>query len=163
MLHRHDRRLLDAPPQNWRPILRDYASDWILRPSGLAGGCSDGETLIRFVESARRCWSLVGVGGKGGGGAAAASPAAVVALPSVAADGGGECAICREEMGAGREVCELPCGHLFHWICVLRWLGRRDTCPCCRRRLPSDDVRREIERLMDDIAGVGGGGGGGGL
>lgn len=113
--------------------------------------------------------NLMGCGGGGGGGGGeekqgreeAASAAAVVALPSVEVSGGGECVICKEEMNKGREVCELPCGHLFHWICILRWLKKRNTCPCCRRRLPTDDVRGEIERLLEELAVVGGGGRGG--
>lgn len=92
-------------------------------------------------------------GGGGGGkefGEVAASAAAVVALPAVeVAVGGRECVICKEEMRVGRDVCELPCQHLFHWMCILPWLGKRNTCPCCRFRLPSDDVFGEIQRLWE--------------
>ncbi|GFQ00909.1 E3 ubiquitin-protein ligase sgr9 amyloplastic [Phtheirospermum japonicum] len=164
-LHHHDREFLDTPPSRWRSTLGGYVSDSILRLSSF-GGCSNGEILIQFIESVRRCWNLVNVMGFGegskGGSEEAASPAAVVALPSVeVVGGGGECVICKEEMVKGREVCELPCGHLFHWVCILRWLRKTNTCPCCRRRLPTDDVRREIERSLEDFARIGGGGGGG--
>ncbi|KAL1565960.1 RING-type E3 ubiquitin transferase [Salvia divinorum] len=156
-LHHHDRRhLLDAPPSRWRALLAAYASSAVLRLSSF-GGCSGGEALVQFAESVRRCWDLVRVMGGGEGRAAAAAAAAVVALPSVSAGGGEECAICREEMREGRDVCELPCNHLFHWICILRWLEKTHTCPCCRRRLPTDDLRREIERLLEEIAVIGGG------
>lgn len=74
----------------------------------------------------------------------------VAGLPTVVVEeGGGECVICKEEMKVGKEVCELPCQHLFHWSCVLPWLKHNDTCPCCRHRLPSDDVFGEIQRLWD--------------
>ncbi|XP_057801393.1 E3 ubiquitin-protein ligase SGR9, amyloplastic [Salvia miltiorrhiza] len=164
-LHQHDRDFLDAPPPRWRAMLAAYASDAVLRLSSF-GGCSNGEALIQFVESARRCWNLVGVMGCGEGKEGrdeAASAAAVVALPSVAVSGGEECVICKEEMKEGRDVCELPCTHLFHWICILRWLKKRNTCPCCRHRLPTDDLRREIHRLLEELAVIGGGGGGGGV
>lgn len=79
-----------------------------------------------------------------------ASVGAVVALPSVEmTDAGGECAICKEEMKEGRDVCELPCQHLFHWMCILPWLRKTNTCPCCRFQLPTDDVFGEIQRLRD--------------
>lgn len=167
-LHQHDREFLDAPPTRWRVILSEYASHSILRLSNF-GGCSNGEALVHFIESARRCWNLVGAMGCGGGSSgegkegreAAASSSAVVALPSVAVSGGEECVICKEEMKEGRDVCELPCNHLFHWICILRWLKKRNTCPCCRHRLPTDDLHREIERLLEELAVIGGGGGGG--
>lgn len=134
----------------------------MLRLSSL-GGCSSGEVLIQYIESVGRSWNLVNVMGfvGGGEGEEAASASAVVALPSVEASGGGECVICKEEMKEGREVCEFPCRHMFHWMCILRWLKKRNTCPCCRHRLPTDDVRREIERLLDDFAKIGGGAGGG--
>ncbi|KAK4432411.1 E3 ubiquitin-protein ligase SGR9, amyloplastic [Sesamum alatum] len=166
-LHQHDRELLDSPPSSWRVVLCDYVSKSMLRLSSF-GGCSSGEVLIQYIESVGRSWNLVNVMGLVGGGGEgkegrepAASAAAVVALPSVEAGGGGECVICKEEMKEGREVCELPCRHMFHWMCILRWLKKRNTCPCCRHRLPTDDVRREIERLLEEFAKIGGGAGGG--
>ncbi|PIN08042.1 Anaphase-promoting complex (APC), subunit 11 [Handroanthus impetiginosus] len=162
-LHQHDRKLLDAPPSRWRVILCDYFSNSILKLSSYGGCFSNSEILIQYIESVVKCWNLVTVMGCGGEGKedldGAASPAAVVALPSVELTGGKECVICKEEMKEGREVCEMPCGHLFHWVCILRWLKKRSTCPCCRRRLPTDDVRRETERLLEELAKVGGGGG----
>lgn len=85
----------------------------------------------------------------------AASVEAVVALPSVEGGGGVECVICKEEMIEGRDVCELPCQHIFHWKCVLPWLGKRNTCPCCRFLLPTDDVFGEIQRLWEAIVKLG--------
>ncbi|EPS72127.1 hypothetical protein M569_02628, partial [Genlisea aurea] len=162
-LQHHDRDSLGAPPALWRSILREFLSDSILKLSNF-GGCSRTETLIRFVESVGRCWNLVGAmeisfaGAKYSPETAAASAAAVVALPSVVVrDGGAECVICTEEMRTGREVCGLPCGHLFHWGCILTWLEKRSTCPCCRHHLPTEDVRREIQRLMEEIVKIGGG------
>ena len=105
---------------------------------------------------------LVGsLGCVGGGedkevGEVAAVAEAVVALPAVeVAVGGRECVICKEEMRVGRDVCELPCQHLFHWMCILPWLRKRNTCPCCRFRLPSDDVVGEIQRLWEVLVKMG--------
>lgn len=85
----------------------------------------------------------------------AAAASAVVELQSVEVRGDGvECAICREEMREGRDVCELPCDHMFHWMCILPWLRKRNTCPCCRSRLPTDDVIGEIERLWEVLVNV---------
>ncbi|XP_051113869.1 uncharacterized protein LOC127239663 [Andrographis paniculata] len=160
-IHQHDRRLLlDAPLARWRVVLSGYVSDSILRISNFAG-TSSSDVLVQYVESIGRCWGLVSAIGGGCGverKEVPASAAAVVALPSVAATGGGICAICTEEISERREVCELPCRHLFHWMCILRWLKKRDSCPYCRRRLPTDDVRREIERLLEDLARIDGGG-----
>ncbi|XP_010543344.1 PREDICTED: E3 ubiquitin-protein ligase SGR9, amyloplastic-like isoform X1 [Tarenaya hassleriana] len=106
-----------------------------------------------------RCKRFVDImgGGRGGGGKegkeVAAARAAVVALRSVeviAGDGGGvECVICKEEMRQGRDVCEMPCKHLFHWKCILPWLSKTNTCPFCRFQLPTDDVFAEIQRLWE--------------
>lgn len=97
-------------------------------------------------------------GGGKNGREVATSVAAVVALPSVEVrEGGKECVICKEEMKEGRDVCELPCDHLFHWMCILPWLMKRNTCPCCRHRLPTDDVFSEIEQLWEVLVKMGGG------
>ncbi|KAL5982514.1 hypothetical protein ACLOJK_016587 [Asimina triloba] len=65
---------------------------------------------------------------------------------------GKECVICWELMERSKwDGCELPCGHVFHWSCVLPWLRKANTCPCCRFELPTsasgNGVFCEIERL----------------
>lgn len=110
---------------------------------------STSTVLIQYVETVSRCRDYVGAMGCGGEGAAAAE--AVVGLPSVEVAEESECAVCKEGMGVGRDVCKLPCGHLFHWGCILPWLRKRDSCPCCRRQLPSDDVAGEIGRLWEAV------------
>ncbi|GAB4845517.1 hypothetical protein Ancab_038922 [Ancistrocladus abbreviatus] len=50
------------------------------------------------------------------------------------------CAICLEELTGkeekGEEVQRLPCFHVFHGGCILKWLKRSDRCPLCRSVLP---------------------------
>ncbi|CAJ1968420.1 unnamed protein product [Sphenostylis stenocarpa] len=152
--HNHNPHALEAPFSQWRVNLSTIFSDSLLTFSfAPLGACMGSPVLIPFVETVTRCWRLVGTLDCGGGkelDEVAASAAAVVALPSVEVRAGGrECVICREEMRIGRDVCELPCQHLFHWMCILPWLGKRNTCPCCRFRLPSDDVFGEIQRLWE--------------
>lgn len=90
------------------------------------------------------------------GGKKGASAETLVELPTVdLKEGGRECVICKEEMKVGRDVCKLPCEHLFHWRCVLPWLKNNDMCPCCRYRLPSDDVFGEIQRLWEMLIKLG--------
>ena len=118
----------------------------------------NGSLLVPYIENVARCLRFVFGDIGGGGGDVAAAVEAVVALPSVSGGGGGECVICRDEMREGRDVCELPCQHLFHWKCILPWLKKRNTCPCCRFQLPTDDVFGEIQRLWDvlvKMSGVG--------
>ncbi|ELR05180.1 hypothetical protein VC83_06528 [Pseudogymnoascus destructans] len=48
---------------------------------------------------------------------------------------GDTCAVCMMDLGAegsdGEDVRRLPCGHLFHYECILRWLYNGN-CPVCR-------------------------------
>jgi autocrine motility factor receptor len=39
------------------------------------------------------------------------------------------CAICRENMESAKK---LPCGHLFHLLCLRPWLEQHGSCPICR-------------------------------
>lgn len=125
-------------------------------------GVHNGSLLVPYIDTVARCLRFVFCGGERRvGGDVAAAVAAVVALPSVEVSGGGvavECVICKEEMREGREVCELPCQHLFHWKCILPWFRKRNTCPCCRFQLPTDDVFGEIQRLWDVLAKMSGAG-----
>ncbi|KAL0460142.1 UNVERIFIED_CONTAM: E3 ubiquitin-protein ligase SGR9, amyloplastic [Sesamum latifolium] len=50
-----------------------------------------------------------------------------------------ECSICLEELLKGEvtEVIRLPCSHIYHEICILKWLGKKQTCPYCRANSPT--------------------------
>ncbi|KAL7001303.1 RING-type E3 ubiquitin transferase [Sarracenia purpurea var. burkii] len=44
-----------------------------------------------------------------------------------------ECVICLCEVKEGDEVRELRCDHLFHMVCLGRWVEfKNNTCPLCR-------------------------------
>ncbi|KAI3706624.1 hypothetical protein L6452_24499 [Arctium lappa] len=159
-LHQHDPESLKTlSPMDWRASLSNYVSDTMLTLSGV--GFTNSETLIEYIEVVTKCKKLVDVMGYGDrkeGKEVAASVAAVVALPSVEVQQGGkECVICKEEMRQGRDVCELPCEHQFHWMCILPWLVKRNTCPCCRHRLPTDDLYGEVERQWAVLVKIGDG------
>ncbi|KAJ2748424.1 hypothetical protein IWQ56_007468, partial [Coemansia nantahalensis] len=61
------------------------------------------------------------------------------------------CVICNEPAaGAAPDpVTRLPCAHHFHRECVKPWLELHNTCPMCRREVPSDDPRW-LERKRDE-------------
>ncbi|MCD7452810.1 hypothetical protein HAX54_018251 [Datura stramonium] len=161
-LRQHDPQALDLPPSRWRAVICQYIAKDALKFSSI--GCSNREVIMKFIEVMTKCKNFInamtnagdGIGGKDRQ-EVATSAAVVVALPSVEVsgdddDGEKECVICKEEMKEGRDVCKLPCHHKFHWICILPWLKKRDTCPCCRFQLPSDDVLAEIRRLWEVVA-----------
>ena len=45
----------------------------------------------------------------------------------------GTCSICMEEFSSTKLVTRMDCSHLYHSVCILKWLENRDTCPNCRR------------------------------
>ncbi|KAL1538348.1 hypothetical protein AAHA92_27104 [Salvia divinorum] len=49
------------------------------------------------------------------------------------------CSICLEAMQVGDVALRLPCEHVFHGECILRWLRRTQACPLCRRRITTED------------------------
>ncbi|XP_021761088.1 E3 ubiquitin-protein ligase AIP2-like [Chenopodium quinoa] len=56
---------------------------------------------------------------------------------------GAECCICKEKLGVGDEMQEMPCKHLFHPPCLKPWLDEHNSCPICRHELPTDDHKYE--------------------
>ncbi|EXB58572.1 E3 ubiquitin-protein ligase RING1-like protein [Morus notabilis] len=153
-VRQHSPEALETPPFRWREVLGSVYARGMLSTAGY--GIGSAAALLPYIETAARCLRFVGNYNVNSnstvvGRETAATVAAVVALPSVGGGGGEECVICREEMREGRDVCGLPCQHKFHWRCVLPWLRRRNTCPCCRFRLPTDDVFGEIQRLWDIV------------
>ncbi|KAB5519798.1 hypothetical protein DKX38_024117 [Salix brachista] len=158
-VHQENPGILETPHSEWREGLSKHFSETVLRQTSI--GVHYGGVLLPYVEVIIRCWRFVGM--MAGclvkeGRELAAAPAVVVALQAVEVRGGGEeCVICREEMSEGRDVCELPCEHLFHWMCILPWLKKTNTCPCCRFQLPTEDVFGEIERLWSALIKIGDG------
>ncbi|XP_052173662.1 E3 ubiquitin-protein ligase SGR9, amyloplastic [Diospyros lotus] len=158
-LHHHFPHALQAPPSKWPLLLSNYLiSHTMLALSTFS--TSNSAVLVQYVDVVAKGMTFVG-GGKEGREVAAAAAAAVVALPSAEVSGVGRveeyCVICKEEMREGRDVCKLPCDHLFHWMCILPWLKNRNTCPCCRYQLPTDDVFGEIHRLWEVVVNAAGG------
>ncbi|KAL9993392.1 putative transcription factor C2H2 family [Helianthus debilis subsp. tardiflorus] len=158
-LNQHDPESLKSlSPTDWRDSLCEYVSTTMLTLTSI--GFSTSEILMKYIEVVAKCKKFVDVvvcrDGKERK-EVAASVAAVVALPSVEVQQGGkECVVCKDEMKQGRDVCELPCEHRFHWMCILPWVVKRNTCPCCRHRLPTDDVYGEIDRQWEVLVKIGG-------
>ena len=47
-----------------------------------------------------------------------------------------ECAVCLCKIEEGEEISDLRCDHLFHKVCLDRWVQyKRSTCPLCRDSL----------------------------
>ncbi|KAJ4840458.1 hypothetical protein Tsubulata_049053 [Turnera subulata] len=47
-----------------------------------------------------------------------------------------ECAVCLCKVEEGEEIRELRCNHIFHRVCLDRWIGyRHSTCPLCRESI----------------------------
>ncbi|XP_057522150.1 E3 ubiquitin-protein ligase SGR9, amyloplastic [Amaranthus tricolor] len=156
-VRQHHPTILDTHPTHWQTTLQHYkfGSDTMLCLSTLT--ITPYQTLGAYIDLIVKCRRFVrSKGCSNGRKEVATAVETVVALPSMEVPIGGlECVICKEEMKQGRDVCQLPCQHLFHWMCVLPWLSKRNTCPCCRFLLPTDDVYGEIERCWDTIVKVG--------
>ena len=57
------------------------------------------------------------------------------------------CPVCTDSYAPGDTIIRLPkCGHVFHEKCALAWLTKHNTCPYCRKELPTDDDDYERER-----------------
>ena len=56
------------------------------------------------------------------------------------------CAVCKDEFEIEQELLIMPCKHTFHDECILPWLKERNSCPTCRRELPTDDTEYETRK-----------------
>lgn len=103
--------------------------------AGLAGGspgaaeerrCCSSETIAALPDAPPYADGVVeGVGSGGGGGD----------------DGHRGCVICLSEGSVATQLlCRLPCNHVFHRVCVGKWLRMHDSCPTCRRQVPNVEV-----------------------
>ncbi|KAH0956494.1 hypothetical protein HN011_001444 [Eciton burchellii] len=52
------------------------------------------------------------------------------------------CVICSDLLVPSSDVFHTPCGHIFHFQCLTRWLERSRTCPQCRERTTEHKIHR---------------------
>jgi hypothetical protein len=48
-----------------------------------------------------------------------------------------ECSVCQELFELDSTCLKLPCTHCFHKDCIVPWLKDHNTCPVCRKELPT--------------------------
>lgn len=69
------------------------------------------------------------------------------------------CSVCLRRFCDEEDVAELPCGHLYHFTCIIRWLMRQGSCPCCRadvRELDMPTRANQEEVLVPRMDGAAG-------
>lgn len=63
-----------------------------------------------------------------------------------------DCSICLE---SATSFTQLSCGHKFHLKCIVGWLSKKQTCPCCRKAtndtesVVDETIDREVRQLVD--------------
>jgi len=64
------------------------------------------------------------------------------------------CPMTLNNFSEGDEVAQLPCGHIFEYDAVLKWLKDENaTCPVCREPLSSKEVKKDLFREVTDSSG----------
>ncbi|XP_014212469.1 E3 ubiquitin-protein ligase TRAIP [Copidosoma floridanum] len=53
------------------------------------------------------------------------------------------CAICQDLLVPSNDIFMTPCGHVFHFPCLMQWLEKNPSCPECRQRV----LRNKITRI----------------
>ncbi|KAK8298396.1 hypothetical protein V6Z11_D05G251200 [Gossypium hirsutum] len=64
-------------------------------------------------------------------------PATYFSVQTLRSSTNKECAICLNEFSEGDEVASMPCTHVFHDGCIVKWLKTSHLCPLCRFQMPT--------------------------
>ncbi|GLT34532.1 hypothetical protein SLA2020_090410 [Shorea laevis] len=60
-----------------------------------------------------------------------------------------ECAVCLCKIEEDEEIRELRCNHIFHSVCLDRWLQyKHSTCPLCRNSFAPSRIVAQVEVLF---------------
>lgn len=68
-----------------------------------------------------------------------ATKSSINELERVGVDLSQDCSICLESLPIGLQVVRMPCSHVFHGDCIVKWLERSCHCPVCRFQMPCVD------------------------
>lgn len=49
------------------------------------------------------------------------------------------CAICQDEVKMQTGMTTLACSHSYHLRCLVMWISKHTTCPCCRAELTNNE------------------------
>ncbi|XP_050208091.1 uncharacterized protein LOC126657444 [Mercurialis annua] len=49
-----------------------------------------------------------------------------------------ECRVCLEAIEVSESAIRMPCLHVYHQNCIVKWLHQRHSCPICRHELPAE-------------------------
>jgi len=56
------------------------------------------------------------------------------------------CPMTLSEFKEGAEIAQLPCGHIFEYDAILKWLQDENACcPVCRKKMGSKEVKKELK------------------
>ncbi|XP_018395173.1 PREDICTED: E3 ubiquitin-protein ligase TRAIP-like isoform X2 [Cyphomyrmex costatus] len=61
------------------------------------------------------------------------------------------CVICSELLTPSDDVFHTPCGHIFHYVCLLQWFDRSQTCPQCRLKATHQSSHRIYFNFSNDV------------
>jgi len=66
------------------------------------------------------------------------------------------CSICYQDMASAKVT---RCRHIYHAICLRKWLYMQDSCPMCHEKLYQTDATSQTEDVGEVVRNVGDGGG----
>ncbi|KAJ6307916.1 hypothetical protein OIU76_017658 [Salix suchowensis] len=70
--------------------------------------------------------------GKGSENGVCCSSLQVLKRPKLDSGSEEQCPICFEILDGEQQALQLPCSHLYHSHCILKWFGNNSSCPLCR-------------------------------
>ncbi|XP_018329195.1 E3 ubiquitin-protein ligase TRAIP isoform X2 [Agrilus planipennis] len=68
------------------------------------------------------------------------------------------CSICNDSLDTVTETHSTPCGHIFHYVCLIQWIRQSRTCPQCRHKATEKTIHRvyfnkaNVSDVQDDIS-----------
>ena len=61
-----------------------------------------------------------------------------------------DCSICLKVPKEKDIIHKLPCKHIFHKACIVKWLSKINTCPLCRSQFPKETFLTSGSLVQND-------------